>query len=200
MYSFAKILLKLSSALAAIIIVGTLLIYAFSSGSFGLAVPWIFLSVIVIWVPVSAICLLVLAITSPKGANASMENKVAKPIHWAISAFFILLASYLIYSQRFAITLLLQGTTVPGAGLTFLAFLSAALALIASLSVFLHRAWAKYLFLTLAAALFVRAALGTGQIYSVMNIGALIVAIGLNGFTTLLALASYFYLRRESTA
>lgn len=185
MYSFAKILLKISTALAAIIIVGSLLISIFFRDShFGLAFPWVFISVIMLWVPISAVCLLALAITSPKGANVSMEIKVFKPIHWAISTFFLLLAVYLIFSHSSTITLLLQGTAVSSVRLTFLLFISVALAFVASLGVFLRRPWAKHFAFSLALVLLV---------YAVLGFAADLV------ISAVLALASYFYLRREST-
>ena len=179
MNNFAKKLLKISSALAVIIIVGALLISAFSSRHDGGAFPWVLISVIMIWVPVSAICLLVLAITSPKGVVPSNNH-----IHWAISPFFFLLAVYLIFSHSSTIRLLLQGTAVSSVKFTILLFLTVALALVASLGVFLRQPWAKHFAFCLALVLFV---------YAVLGVAADLVIF------TVLALASYFYLRRVST-
>ncbi|MES2367413.1 MAG: hypothetical protein V4563_16165 [Pseudomonadota bacterium] len=197
MHSTAKILLKSITLLAVAIIAGTLLTYAFNS-NFGLAVPWIFVVTIGFWMLVASICFLVLGITSkniirPRGKN------VLSGVDYAIIGFFLLLA--IDYYQQFPISSLLrlQHLHIPML-VVYLTTFSALLALIASLSVWILRTWAKYFFLALATVLTIRGYINEHHIYSGMNTMQSLFSIGISGFPAFLSLASYFYLRHQAVA
>lgn len=196
MHTLAKVLFLLATLVTVGLVAAFVGVAMFGqSENTALALHWLSVAAVTLWIPVAGISILVMAITSKAdGARVPGKRSIAE---WGIPTLLLLLSLYLVNSSYLAVW---QGMTegwYSSPVLRMLTLAAGLASLVASVALLLQHRWSLQWLLLCAAALFVMSNYETLSMYHAMPFAPFLVSAAIKNFVVMVVLASYIYLRKK---
>lgn len=196
MHTLAKALLILAT-LVTVVLVGIFVAVGWLGHSENalLALHWLSIVAVILWIPVAGISILVMAITSK--VNGTRLRGKRSIIEWGIPALLFLLSFYLVNSSYSSVW---QGMTegwYSSPVLRMLTLAAGLASLVASVTLFLQHKWSLHLLLLCVLALFAMSNYETLSMYHARPFVSFLVSAATKNFVVMVVLASYIYLRKR---
>jgi hypothetical protein len=196
MHTLAKALFLLATLVTVGLVVAFVGVALFGhSENTSLALHWLSVAAVILWIPVAGISILVMAITSkPDGAHMPGKKSIAE---WGIPTLLLLLSLYLVNSSYLAVW---QGMTqgwYSGPVLRMLTLAAGLISLVASVALFLQHKWSLQWLLLCILALFAMSNHETLSMYHAMPFVSFLISAATKNFVVMVVLASYIYLKKR---
>jgi hypothetical protein len=196
MHTLAKVLLLLATLVTVGLVVAFVGVALLGhSENTSLALHWLSVAAVILWIPVAGISILVMAITSKAdGAHVLGKRSI---IEWGIPALLLLLSLYLVNSSYSSVW---QGMTegwYSSPVLRLLTLAAGLASLVACVALFLQHKWSLHLLLLCVLALFAMSNYETLSMYHARSFVSFLVYAATKNFVVMVGLASYIYLRKR---
>jgi hypothetical protein len=196
MHLFAKAFLLLAT-LITLGLIATYFAYAWigHSENTSLALHWLSIGAVVLWVPLTGISILVMAVTSKN--SGPLHRGKRSILEWIIAVSLLLLSLYLINSSYSSVWQGLTNGWFSNPTLPMLTFGAGLVSLVASFALFARHKWSLHTLLLAFIVLLAMSNYETFRMYRAMPFVSFLFSVATKNFVAMVVLASFIYLRKR---